>query len=202
MKKLDALRSKEGFTLIELLVALLITGILLATISSVFLMSQKIYVRSEAISNKEGSITNVETNLQKVLAVATGVAISNTPQTAAKESYSIGFKADGTCEEVIMTLIVDSAGNPVLDAGGGKQYSQIDHAIPQISNITVRVTGSSETVTLNYGLIPIDTTMTTLSGGVVMNNIRQSNHNVPAFSQGALNGSPKKYLVLTLDNQE
>ncbi|MBU4540111.1 MAG: prepilin-type N-terminal cleavage/methylation domain-containing protein [Firmicutes bacterium] len=201
MKKLDALRSKKGFTLIELLVALLITGILLATISSVFLMSQKIYVRSEAISNKEGSITNVETNLQKVLAVTTGVAISNTPQTALKESYSIGFKADGTCEEVIMTLIVDSAGNPVLDASGGKQYSRIDHAIPQISNITVRVTGSSETVTLNYGLIPIDTSMTTLSGGVVMNNIRQSNNNLPAFSQGALNGSAKQYLVLTLDDQ-
>ncbi|KNZ43115.1 type II secretion system protein [Acetobacterium bakii] len=202
MKRMVKISRDKGFTLIELLVALLITGILLATISSVFLMSQKTYVHSEAISNKEGSITNVETNLQKVLAVATGVAISSTPQTALKESYSIGFKADGTCEEVIMTLIVDSAGNPVLDASGGKQYSRIDHAIPQISNITVQVTGSNEAVTLNYGLIPIDATMTTLSGGVVMNNIRQSNNNFPAFIQGALNGPVKQYLVLTLVDME
>ena len=199
MKKLIDARSNKGFTLIELLVALLITGILLATISSVFLMSQKIYMRGVAISNKEGTITNTETNLQKVLAVATGIRISDTPQTDLKESYSIGFNADGTCEEVIMTLVVDSNGNPVPDAAGGKQYSRIDHTIPQIVNITVQVTGSSEAVTLNYGLIPTDQSMTTLSGGVIMNNIRQSNNNLPTFSQGALNGAANQYLVLTLD---
>lgn len=200
MKKLIDARSNKGFTLIELLVALLITGILLATVSSIFLMSQKIYMRGAAISNKEGTLTNTETNLQKVLAVATGIRISDTPQTDLKESYSIGFNADGTCEEVIMTLVVDSNGNPVPDAAGGKQYSRIDHTIPQIVNITVQVTGSSEAVTLNYGLIPTDQSMTTLSGGVVMNNIRQSNNNLPTFSQGALNGAAKQYLVLTLDD--
>lgn len=200
MKAKVAIFRNKGFTLIELLVVLLITGILMATIASVFLMSQKVYVRGEAISNKEGTITNAETNLQKVLALTTGIKISDAPQTELKESYSIGFNADGTCEEVIMTLVVDSSGNPVLDAAGGKQYSRIDHTIPQISNITVQVTGSSEAVTLNYGLIPIDQSMTTLSGGVVMNNIRGSNHNLPTFSQGALNGTGKQYLVLTLDD--
>lgn len=202
MKRIVKIPSDKGFTLIELLVVLLITGILLATISSVFLMSQKVYTRGEAISNKEGSITNVETNLQKVLAVATGVAISNTPQTALTESYSIGFNSNGDCEEVIMTLVVNSNGDPVRDASGGKQYTRIDHAIPQIANITVQVSGSSEAVNLNYGLIPKDETMTTLSGGVVMNNIRQSNNNFPAFSQGALNGPVKQYLVLTLVDME
>lgn len=200
MKVKEDIRTNKGFTLIELLVVLLITAILLATTASVFLMSQKVYVRGEAISNKEGTITNAETNLQKVLAVTTGIRISDMPQTDLKESYSIGFNSDGICEEVIMTLIVDNNGNPVLDAGGGKQYSRIDHTIPQIANITVQVTGSSEAVTMNYGLVPVDGTMTTLSGGVVMNNIRQSNNNLPTFSQGALNGATKQYLVLTIDD--
>jgi len=71
MKK--RVNSVKGFSLVELLAALLITGILLATISSVFLISQKVYMRGEAISYKQKSITNVETELQNVLAIATAV---------------------------------------------------------------------------------------------------------------------------------
>jgi prepilin-type N-terminal cleavage/methylation domain-containing protein len=213
----------NGFTLIELIVALLITSILLISAGSVYFMATKVYTRGENISDKEGSITNTETNLQEVLPVATLVVLADAPKVEAQKSYSIGFKADGTCEEVIMSLVVDGNGAPVLDNQGRKQFSKSVNAIPQISDIKVQtvqkeyVNTDGKTIkidayTLNYELVPDDTTMSVLKGGVLMNNIKQSNNNVPnvtnaagenLFDQVSLNdngGSGKQYLVLTLDN--
>jgi len=205
----------NGFTLVELLVALLISGILMATVSSVLLMSQKIYTRGGDISYKEGTVTNTETNLQNELSVATGVTLASAPKTVAdnEESYNIGFKNDGTCEEVIISLNVDSAGNPAL-VGGVKQYSKIVNAIPQISEIGVMAvqqekinqdgtTTKIDVYNLNYELVPIDATMSTLGGGTVMNNINKTNKNIPSQAK-LMNGTKLKvsgdemhYLVLT-----
>ncbi|MBC3804447.1 prepilin-type N-terminal cleavage/methylation domain-containing protein [Acetobacterium fimetarium] len=225
MKKLIDTRSTKGFTLIELLVALLITGILLATISSVFLMSQKIYMRGVAISNKEGTITNTETNLQEVLPVAILVVLADKPKEDTEKSYSIGFKPDGTCEEVIMSLVVNAKGEPVLDSQNRKQFSKSVNTIPRISEIKVAAVQQMQTnadgtttaidaYTLSYELVPADKTMSILKGGVVMNNIKQSNNNAPNVTNAAgknlvnrvpLNdngGTVKQYLVLTLDDSE
>lgn len=200
MKKFADLHSNKGFTLVEIVVALLITGILLGTISSVFLMSQKFYNRGEAVSYKEGTVTNTETNLQNYLSVATGVALASAPKTDQEESYSIGFKADGSCEEVIMSLVVDSSGNPVLE-NGQKKYTESVNSIKHLSEIYVQTIGNT-TATLNYKLIPTDTTMTTLSGGIVMNNITAINKNMPennliAGSNLNVYGNENHYLVLS-----
>lgn len=194
MKKHAKNQSDSGFTLVELLVVLLISGILMATVASVFLMSQKIYTRGENISYKEGTVTNTETNLQNLLAVATGVSLARVPKTDDEESYSIGFSEDGTCQEYSTISVVDGSGNI--------QYSKSVTAIPHLSEIEVKATNNNIT-TLNYKLIPKDDTMSTLGGGIVMNNINAANANQP--SQAKLIGGTKlkesrdenHYLVLT-----
>jgi prepilin-type N-terminal cleavage/methylation domain-containing protein len=194
MKKLVKAQSKSGFTLVELMVALLISGILMATVSSVFLMSQKVYSRGESINYKEGTATNTETNLQNLLAVATGVSLESAPKTDDEESYSIGFNADGDCQEYSTTTTVDG--------GGAKQYSKSVTAIPHLSEIEVEAMNNNIT-TLNYKLIPEDNTMSTLAGGTVMNNITATNKNLP--TQATLvsgtklkdSGDNLHYLVLT-----
>ena len=164
MKKLKVLTKNKGFTLVELLVALLISGLLLATVSSVFLMSQKIYTRGENTSYKQKSITNIETDLQNALATATAISTSTT----SGGDYSIGFNKDGVCVEVI----------------GGEEYKT-----DQISEITLLITNHN---TMKYGLIAKDNTMSTLGGGIVMNNIKDS-----TFTSPPLNGKSINYLVIT-----
>lgn len=164
MKKLANAQSNRGFTLVELLVALLISGILIATITSVFLMSQKLYTQSGNISYKQKSITNIETDLQNALATATAVSISAAPG----GDYSIGFNNDGVCVEVI----------------GANEYKT-----DQISEITLIIANHN---TMQYGLMAKDNTMSTLTGGIVMNNIKNS-----TFSSPPLNGSSENYFVIT-----
>lgn len=189
-------QGEKGFTLIELMVGLLIAGILMATVTSVLLISQKVYTRGGDISYKVGTVTNTETNLQNYLSVATGVILASAPKTDDEESYSIGFKADGTGEEVIMSSVIDSSGN--------KKYSKTVIPIPHLSEIDVQATGVN-TITLNYQLVPKDTTMSTLSGGMVMNNINIRNNNRPS-QEKLLNGTKlydsddqMHYLVLTFE---
>lgn len=196
----NGLRNK-GFTLIELLVGLLITGILMATVTSVLLIAQKVYTRGGDISYKEGTVTNTETNLQNLLAVATEVHLLGAPKTDDEESYSIGFNTDGVCQEFSTIETVDGSGN--------KQYSKTVTGVPHLSEIEVKATNNKMTI-LNYKLIPKDNTMSTLSGGTVMNNINIIKDNQPdpevASQANLLNekgaklkesGNDQHYLVLT-----
>jgi prepilin-type N-terminal cleavage/methylation domain-containing protein len=148
MNKQSRRNSQHGFTLIELLVALLITGILMATVTTVFLMSQKVYTRGTDISYKQKSITNIETDLQNVLATATGftTAIS---QPTTSDVYGIGFNDQGECVEVI----------------NGVAY-QTD----QITAISFNVSNGN---TMNYAIVP-KYEMSVLKGGIVMNNIKSA----------------------------
>lgn len=209
------LKDNNGFTLIELIVALLIMVILFVAAASVYTIGNNIFNRAGDISNKEGTITNSETNLQKVLPITTGVALSSAPKTVlTSESFSVGFKADGTCEEVVISLVVDSDGKPVL-VDDKKQYVKTVNSIPQISEIRLlavqqmHTNGDGTTTridayTLNYELEPVDKTMSTLKGGIVMNNIKASRNNYSSslLSPIYLNdqgGSNKQYLVMTFD---
>lgn len=213
MRLKDRLKKNNGFTLIELIVALLIMVILFVAATSVYSIGNSIYKRAGDISNKEGTITNTETNLQKVLPITTGVALSSIPRTdLTSESYSIGFKADGNCEEVVVSLVVDSSGNPVL-VDGKKQYAKTVKLIPQISDIKLVAAQQMQTnsdgtttkidaYTLNYELEAADKTMSILKGGVVMNNIKpsRSNYSSSLLSPVYLNDqgrSNKQYLVMT-----
>lgn len=147
MKKRVNLKTNSGFTLVELVVSLLVTGILLGTVTSVFLMSQKLYAHGENIAYKQKSIFNIETDLQNALAIAavTGVQTGTNPA----GNYKIGFK-DGVFVEII----------------GGQTYQS-----SQISKIKLTV---DNTNTMYYEITPKDTTMTTLTGGIVMNNVKVS----------------------------
>lgn len=150
-------RFNKGFTLVELLAALLISGILLTMIIAVFLMSQRIYTKGENISYKQKSITNIETDLQNALAVAseTGVKIDTIPG----GNYSIGFK-NSVCVEVI----------------GGETYEN-----NQIDKIIFTVIDGN---TMSYEIIPKDQTMSTQKGGIVMNNIRTAPFGSETFDEG------------------
>lgn len=191
MIKIGKTLGNQGFTLVELVVTLLISSILLATIGSVFLFSQKIYTRSENISYKEGVVTNTETNLQNYLSTATDVELLDAP-VMNKKSYNIGFNSAGVCEEVIVTSNSD-----------GLSYVVNRQVLSHISEIYAKATGK-QTAVLNYKLVPIDTTMTTLVGGIVMNNINTENKNMPedklkVGSNLNISGNSIHYLVLTFE---
>ncbi|MGD9474405.1 MAG: PilW family protein [Eubacteriaceae bacterium] len=133
----------RGFTLTELLVASLIGIILMAVVGSIFLTSMNLFRRGEAINYKEGSVTNVETDLQNALSTATSMGIQSSPSGI----YSLGFNVDGECVEVV----------------GGQSYK-----IDQISEIILDFDGH----TLHYELVPeADSSMSVLKGGIVVNNI-------------------------------
>ncbi|MGV8906654.1 MAG: PilW family protein [Acetobacterium sp.] len=156
MKKDADSRVNKGFTLVELLVALLISGMLLATVSSVFLMSQKIYTRGENTSYKQKSITNVETDLQNALSRAKSVTLNSNP----KGDYNIGFNDKGQCIEKIGT--------------SGTAY-----IVDQISGINLLAQPTAGVYTMRYQLIPIKVmNMSTLTGGIVMNNIKIVNSDI------------------------
>jgi hypothetical protein len=130
MKKID---NQKGFTLMELM----------GVVGSIFLTSLNLFSRSEAIQYKEGSITNIETNLQNALSTATAISI----QSGSGGVYSIGFNGDGDCVEVI---------------------DGIEYKIDQISQINLNFDGH----TLRYELVPKENSMMSiLSGGIVVNNI-------------------------------
>lgn len=146
MNKQSRPNGKHGFTLIELLVALLITGILMATVTTVFLMSQKIYTRGGDISYKQKSITNIETDLQNALATATSLAVTSSQPTSGAV-YGIGFNNQGECVEVI---------------------NGVPYQTDQITEISFNVRSGN---TMNYEIVPKNE-MSVLKGGIVMNNIK------------------------------
>ncbi|MDO9492803.1 PilW family protein [Acetobacterium sp.] len=148
MKKLRINLGSNGFSLVELMVALLITVILMVTIISVFLMSQKIYTRGTGISYKQKSITNIETDLQNALAIATDISIG-TSKPSTGIFYGIGFNNNGECIEVI---------------------NGVEYQTDQIMEISVNVTNGN---TMNYEIVPKDS-MSILKGGIVMNNIKST----------------------------
>lgn len=205
-----------GFTLVEVIVSILVMGILFLSVASVFFIGNNVFRRAEGISVKQGTITNTEVNIQKALPIATGVYLSDRPNTDLKESYSIGFKLDGSCEEVIVSLVVDQSGAAVL-SGDKKQYVKTVNTIDQISEIGLLAsrknyekdgsTVMSDVYIMNYDLIPKDTTMSTVQSGVAMNNIKSSRNNISSDLINALDliylndygGTDKKYLVLLFD---
>jgi|GEM_PF-1322612 len=176
MKKLKVFTGNKGFTLVELIVALLVTGLLLGTISAVFFMSQKIYTRGENTSYKQKSITNVETDLQNSLSRATSVIVKDVPD----GDYNLGFNAQGQCVENI---------------------DGVEYRADEISGITLQVqaknSGDTSPYTMNYELGPRDITMSTLVGGIVMNNMTINNFTASAFASPViLDGITKKYLTV------
>ncbi|WP_303869947.1 PilW family protein [Acetobacterium wieringae] len=166
MKKLFNNHDKNGFTLVELLVSLLISGILIFTVMTVFLMSQKLYIHGEGISYKQKSITNVETELQNSLAKAIEVRVDQT----AGGDYSIGFNGAGDCN---------------IDPGG--------YVSDQVKDIQLEIVGD----TMSYKLIPKNSAMSTLSGGIVLNNFDHPDFDHDGFVNGSLKTNLPKYLVVT-----
>lgn len=200
MKKLEKALSDRGFTLVEMVVTLMITVILLVTIGSVFLMSQKIYTRGTDISYKEGVVTNAETNLQNYLSKATDVDLLSAPQID-KECYNIGFANDGTCEEIIVSPNIEGTG-----------FISNRNTLSQISNIFARATlvkikeSDDIVATLNYQLIPFKS-MSVLNGGIELNNFDKDNVNL--LEQNLTEGrnlndavTTERYLVLTFGDVE
>lgn len=151
MKDLRKNLDKNGFSLVELIVTLVIVVILMTTVISVFLMSQKIYIRGGDISYKQKSITNIETDLQNALATATGITVTSTQPTSAAV-YGIGFNNQGQCVEVI---------------------DGVPYQTDQITAISFNVSNGN---TMNYEIVP-KYEMSVLKGGIVMNNMKSATLN-------------------------
>lgn len=165
MKKRNLFRLKEGFTLIEIMAALLITGILMVTVISILLMSQNVYSRGGDISYKHKSITNIETDLQNALATATSITVdSSQPTTGAV------YGLDLTTRAIVWKSLIGVA-----------------YQTDQITEIVLNTSGN----TLNYEMVPKNS-MSTLSGGIVMNNIKSANIDT------TLQSATERYLVITL----
>lgn len=171
MKNKYEFRGKNGFTLVELLVSLLISGILIFTVMSVFLMSQKLYVQGEGISYKQKSITNIETELQNSLGRAMKVSIiTRAPESTDDYDYYIGFDATDKC-----------------NIGSDGYFSD------QVADIELKIAGD----TMAYKLIPKNNTMSVLSGGIVLNNFNHPDFEDGGFVDGSLNQDLPRYLLVT-----
>lgn len=148
----------KGFSLVELVVALLITSILFVTVGSIYFIAVKTYTRSGDISFKEGSTTNIETELQNYFSIASKVELLTEPK---KDSsvFSIGFDPDGNCAEYRYK--------------GSEQFDIYE--LDQISDISLKVTqvNAGDPMMLEYELIP-KKSMSTLKAGIVMNNSNMS----------------------------
>ena len=107
--------------------------------------------RGGDISYKQKSITNIETDLQNVLATATGLTVNSSQPTSSKV-YGIGFNDQGECVEVI----------------NGVAY-QTD----QITALSFNVSNGN---TMNYEIVPKHE-MSVLEGGIVMNNFKSATLN-------------------------
>lgn len=151
MKDLRKNLDQNGFSLVELIVTLVIVVILMTTVISVFLMSQKIYTRGGDISYKQKSITNIETDLQNVLATATSFTV-DTIQPTSTTVYGIGFNSQGECVEVI---------------------NGVAYKTDQITAISFDVSNGN---TMNYEIVPKHE-MSVLKGGIVMNNMKSATLN-------------------------
>lgn len=170
-------RGENGFTLVELLVSLLISGILVFTVMSVFLMSQKLYIQGEGISYKQKSITNVETELQNSLGIAEKVKIIETdpeitdPNTIDMDrfDYYIGFDASGNC-----------------NIGSGGYISD------QVKDIELEIVGD----TMSYKLIPKNSSMSILNGGIVLNNFHHPDFEYDASVNTPWYENRPRYLVV------
>lgn len=166
MKNQFEFRGEHGFTLVELLVSLLISGLLIFTVMSIFLMSQKLYLQGEGISYKQKSITNAETELQNSLAKAIKISVSQT----SGGDYSVGFNETGECN---------------IDPGG--------YVSDQVKDIQLEIVGD----TMSYKLIPKNSSMSILSGGIVLNNFNNLDFKHDGFVNGYLNKDLPRYLVVT-----
>lgn len=175
MKKINWNNREMGFTLVELLVALLISGILMATVISVFLMAQKIYTRGGDISYKQKSITNIETDLQNNLSTSVEVkllnSITSTDVIAKNADYIIGIDDKGQCVEKIYNASINDFDTYPVD---------------QIRDIVLNVTQTTtnEKKAMNYELIP-QNLMSNLSGGIIFNNSK----NLQLDSRFIVNGN-------------
>lgn len=176
----------KGFSLIELIVALLITSILFISAGSVYLIAVKTYTRAGDISFKEGSVTNIETELQNYLSVASKVELLTQPK---KDSsvLNIGFDPDGNCVE---------------HRYKGSDQFEI-YQLDQIANISLKVTqvNTGDPMTLEYELVP-NKSMSTLKAGIVMNNSNMSSFALSSqlvVNGGAVSLKENKplYLVVT-----
>jgi len=148
----------KGFSLVELIVALLIAGILFIAAGSTYLIAIKTYTRAGDISFKEGSVTNIETELQNHLSIASKVELLTEPK---KDSsvLNIGFDSEGNCSEYRY-----------------KGSDQFDiYNLDQITDILLKATqaNAGDPITLEYELVP-KKSMSTLKAGIVMNNSNMS----------------------------
>jgi|GEM_PF-4357408 len=139
----------------ELMAASLIGIILMGVVGSIFLTSLNLFSRSEAIQYKEGSVTNVETNLQNAVSTAKALGVF----AVASGNYTIGFNENGDCVEFLNVSVI-----PDKDSDEYKKY-----IIDQISAINL-VYDSGNRV-LSYELLPKEESMmSTLKGAIVINN--------------------------------
>ncbi len=177
MKIINLLRKKNGFTLTELIVALLVMGILFGAGASVYFFGIKHYTRTSDIAYKEGTVTNMETNLQNLLSTATAIRLSDSMSEDTNE-YSIGYNDDGCHEKK-----------------GDNIY------IVELTDIYIQTSKVGSSYSLSYQLSPKDPTMSTLKGGIVMNNIKSESQisSYAEFAEGVqLNADVKKqYLIIT-----
>lgn len=174
-------KNDSGFTLMELMAASLIGIILMGVVGSIFFTSLNLFSRSEAIQYKEGSITNVETNLQNAVATATDwkYEMSLPGSVSSSEVYRIGFDSNGNCVEFL-------DGNIITDVNSNEYKN---HIIDQISQISLSYNGSNRTLT--YKLSPKEgSSMSVLSGGIVANN------EVPVLANNTLAIGNEEYLVI------
>lgn len=185
MKKLvNMKKTNEGMTLVELVVTLMISALLMGTIGSVFFLSQKVHDRGEAISFKQGSITNLEVKLQNALSKATSVTLKDKPD----GDYNLGFNAEGNCVEVLR--------------GENLEYMNYEVTGIELHASQKANLDEKDAYVMEYKLFPKDNTMSVLSAGIAMNNIiknqRNSLYEEKVFGETpvVLDSKEIKYLVI------
>lgn len=148
------LKTRRGFTLIEVMVALVLTAVVGAAITSVFITQSKFYDQQEKVGFARGvsrGAMNMMMTELRMIERDSGVVSATRTSITVRAPYAIGL----ACSNSPFVISVIPADTLMEVAPAGHAYRQPDGRYHYVTNTSAPANGgTSECNTANVGVIP------------------------------------------------